>query len=528
VVRYQKGDQLSHPSDEQEAAVGFSRRSFLKAGTAAGLSGMAIAAIGSVLPLRALAAAGTPAGTLTFGNAEPPTANYWDPAAGFGLVDEQVASLVHDTLIAWGENGKMVPSIATEWTLKSPTTVALTIRTDAKFHDGTPLTAEDVKVSIDRLGDGKLAQSMVATPGITVKVLSPTSIEVVSPQAFGVVLNALAFIKILPKSRIDHPDGFKKGALGSGPYKFVSYENNNVTLEANTEYWGGAPKIKTVVFSYIEDNQARINALLGGQVDILSRCSAEDLSRVEGNSQFTTTKVSPPSQIVAIYQHNGPLKEMKLRQAIAYAVDRQAISESLMRGKNPIAYSSLPSDAPFYKPLEPKFAPDLEKAAALVKGAYPDGVTLRMSTSTLVPNQIEIDQVIASTLQSIGITVNVERLEVGAFRTSYNTYDINLNTLASFNNDPDFILGLYTGGAGEAIFHLKDEKYDELYKTQRAATADKRADAVTAAAQHLWENQTTLYLSDEVWYFIVNKRVHDYKRAPLVGEPLVPQASIAG
>jgi peptide/nickel transport system substrate-binding protein len=518
---------MSHPSDEHESAFSLNRRSFLKAATAAGLSGIAATALTSVMPLRAMAADGAPAGTLTFGNAEPPTANYWDPAAGFGLVDEQVASLVHDTLISWDDAGKMVPSIATEWTLKSPTTVALTIRTDAKFHDGTPLTADDIKASIDRLGDGKLAQAMVATPGISVNIVSPTSIEVVSPQAFGVVLNALAFVKILPKANIDNPDNFKKGALGSGPYKFVSYADNNVTLEANTDYWGGAPKIKTVVFSYIEDNQARINALLGGQVDILSRCSAEDLSRVDGNDQFTTTKVSPPSQIVAIYQHNGPLKDLKLRQAVAYAIDRQAISDSLMKGKNPIAYSSLPSDAPFYTPLEPKFAPDLDKAAALVKEAYPDGVTLRMSTSTLVPNQIEIDQVIASTLQSIGITVNVERLEVGAFRTSYNTYDINLNTLASFNNDPDFILGFYTGGTAEAVFHYKDDKYDELYKAQRAATPDTRAAAVTAAAQYLWENQATLYLSDEIWYFIVNKRVQNYKRAPLVGENLVPEASVA-
>jgi peptide/nickel transport system substrate-binding protein len=510
----------------QSDQLSMNRRSFLESVSLLGLAGVTVAGLASVAPLRALAAGGAPSGTLTFGNAEPPTANYWDPAAGFGLVDEQVASLVHDTLIGWDENGKMTPSLATAWELKSPTIVALTIRTDAKFHDGTPVTAQDIKASIDRLGIGKLAQSMVATPGITVNVLSPTSIEVVSPTAFGVVLNALAFIKILPKSNIGNPDSFKKGAMGSGPYKFVSYSGNAVTLKANTDYWGGTPKIDTVVFSYIEDNQARINALLSGQVDILSRCSAEDLSRVEGNNQFTFTHVSPPAQIIAIYQHNGPLKDLRLRQAIAYAVDREGISKSLMHGKNPVGFSSLPTDTPFYKPLEPKFAHDVDKATALVKEAYPDGVTLRMSTSTLVPNQIEIDQVIAATLQQIGVVVNVERLEVGAFRTSYNTYDINLNTLASFNNDPDFILGLYTGGAGQAIFHFKDDKYDALYAAQRAATADKRADTVTAAAQYLWENQATLYLTDEVWYFIVNKRVQDYKRAPLVGENLVPQASI--
>ena len=261
--------QISHLFDEDEPNLLPNRRSFLKSATAAGLSGAAILGISSVLPLRTFAAGGAPTGTLTFGNAEPPTANYWDPAAGFGLVDEQVASLVHDTLIGWDENGKMVPSVATAWKVVSPTTVALTIRTDIKFHDGSPLTAEDIKASIDRLGMGKLAQSMVATPGIAVNIVSPGSIEVVSPTAFGVVLNALAFIKILPKANIDNPDNFKKGAMGSGPYKFVGYAENNVTLEANTDYWGGAPKIKRVVFSYIEDNQARINALLSGQVDIL-------------------------------------------------------------------------------------------------------------------------------------------------------------------------------------------------------------------------------------------------------------------
>jgi peptide/nickel transport system substrate-binding protein len=516
------------PTDDTGQAFMASRRSFLKSALAAGLSGAAIVGLSSVMPLRAFAAGATPTGTLTYANAEPPTANYWDPAAGFGLADEQVASLVHDTLIAFDETGKMVPSIATAWEVKSPTLTTVTIRTDAKFHDGKPVTAEDIKASIDRLGLGKLAQAMVATPGITVNITSPTSLEVTTPKPFGVVLNALAFVKILPKANIDAPDNFKKGALGSGPYKFVSYTGNDITLEANADYWGGAPSIKTIVFSYIEDNQARINALLSGQIDILTRVSAEDLSRVDGNADFTLNKISPPAQIIAIYQHNGPLKDLKLRQAIAHAIDREGIAKSLMKGANPVGYSSLPTDATYYKPLEPKFEYDLEKAKALVKeSAYPDGVTLRMSTSTLVPNQIEIDQVIASSLQQIGITVNVERLEVGAFRSSYNTYDLNLNTLGVFNNDPDFLLGFYTGGTGEAVFHYQDDKYDALYAAQRAAGSDTREAAVTAAAQYLWENQVTLYLSDELWHFIVGKRVQNYARAPLVGERLAAKVSVA-
>ncbi|MDO8359385.1 MAG: ABC transporter substrate-binding protein [Devosia sp.] len=521
-------DNSTDHDDQTNPGFAPTRRSFLASALAAGMGATALVGLSSILPMRAFAQDGAPSGTVTYGNAEPPTSNYWDPAAGFGLVDEQVASLVHDTLIAFDEAGKMVPSIATAWTLVGDTTVALTIRTDAKFHDGTPLTAEDIKASIDRLGDGKLAQSMVATPGISVTVKSPTEIEVVSPTAFGVVLNALAFVKILPKANIDAPDNFKVGALGSGPYRFVSYTGNDVTLEANADYWGGAPKIKTVIFRYIEDGQARISALLSNQVDILTRVSSEDLSRVEGNADFYTAKVSPPAQIIAIYQHNGPLGDLKLRQAVAHAIDREGIAKSIMKGANPVGFSALPTSAPFYTPLEPKFEYDLEKAKALVKeSAYPDGATLRMSTSTLVPNQIEIDQVIAASLQQIGITVEVERLEVGAFRSSYNTYDINLNTLASFNNDADFLLGFYTGGLAEAVFHYKDDTYAALYAAQRAATPDVRGAAVTAAAQYLWENQVTLYLADEVWYFIVNKHVENYARAPLVGENLLPKVSVA-
>jgi peptide/nickel transport system substrate-binding protein len=495
-------------------------------------SGFAVPVLGGFAGLdaamtRALAATGAPTGTLTFANAEPPTSNYWDPAAGFGLVDEQVASLVHDTLLAFDAKGTLNASIATAWKRLSPTTVEATIRTDAKFHDGSPVTAEDIKASFDRLGQGKLAQSIVVVPGISVTIKTPTSIEIVSPEPFGVIENAMGFVKILRKADIDKPDNFKKGAMGSGPYKFVSYQNNDVVLAANPDYWGGAPKTASIVFRYIEDHEARLNALLGGQVDILTRVSAEDVKRVKGNSGFGVLDISPPAQIIAIVQHNGPFANTKLRQAIAYAVDRKSIADSIMGGVNPVGFSSLPTNVPFYEPLRPDFAYDPDKATALVKEAgFPNGVDVTMATTTLVPNQLEIDQAIAASLEQVGIRVKIQRLEVGAFRSSYNTYDISLNTLATFNDDADFLLGLYTGGAAAAIWHYKDDAFVKLQAAQRAATGTERQAAVTAAASHLWDDQVTLYLSDERWHTIVASRVKDYTRAPLVGERLAADASV--
>ena len=517
-------DRLGQPDDGR---LGPNRRKFLRQTLTAGIALPLIAGFGTdhfIGPARAQDDA--PSGTLVFGNAEPPTSNYWDPAAGFGLVDEQVASLVHDTLIAFDENGDLVPRLATDWRRISPSAIEVTIREDATFHDGSTVTAEDVEASFDRLGSGDLAQSIVVPGGLTATVTSPTTIEIASPEPFGPLENALAFVKILRAADIENPDNFKQGAMGSGPYRFVSYTGNDVTLEANVDYWGGAPNIETVIFRYIEDPQARINALLDGQVDILTRVSPEDLSRVEGDDRFSVTQVSPPAQVIAILQHNGPLADPRLRKAIAHAIDRDAIAGSIMRGANPVGQSSVPTNAPFYEPLEPDYAYDPDRARALIEEAGASGTELTMATSTLVPNQLEIDQAMAAMLQQVGFVPKIERLEVGAFRSSYNQYDISLNTLASFNNDPDFILGLYTGGAGEAIWHYDDPEYVKLHAAQRAATADERQVAVSDAARHLWENQVTLYLSDELWHTIVSDNVKNYVRAPLVGEALVTEASV--
>jgi peptide/nickel transport system substrate-binding protein len=511
------------PSDEATAV---RRRELLRLAFAAGVALPALGGIDATLA-RAMAATGGASGTLTFANAEPPTSNYWDPAAGFGLVDEQVASLVHDTLLAFDDKGTLNPSLATAWKRLSPTVVEATLRPDAKFHDGSPVTAEDVKASFDRLGLGKLAQAIVVVPGISVTIRSPTTIEIVSPQPFGVIENAMGFVKVLRKADIDNPDNFKKGAMGSGPYKFVSYQNNDVTLAANSAYWGGAPKNASVVFRYIEDHEARLNALLGGQVDILTRVSAEDIKRVKGNAGFRIVDVSPPAQIIAILQHNGQFANAKLRQAVAYAVDRKSIGDSIMGGINPVGFSSLPTNVPYYEPLKPDFAYDPDKASSLVKEAgFTNGVDVTMATTTLVPNQLEIDQAIAASLEQVGFRVKIQRLEVGAFRSSYNTYDISLNTLASFNDDADFLLGLYTGGAAAAIWHLKDDEFTKLQAAQRAATGTGRQAAVTSAASHLWNDQATLYLSDERWHTIVASRVTGYARAPLVGERLAAAASV--
>ncbi len=505
------------------------RRDFLKQATALGLS--LSGAIGLLARWGAtpVAAQSAPAGTLVIANAEPPTSAQWDSYTVFGLVDAQVASLVHDSLLGYDSaDGTVVGHLATAWEMTSPTTMQLTLREGVMFHDGSPVTAEDVKATLDRVGDpaGGMAWHGLIFPAMSVNIIDATTVEVVTEAPFGPLEKSLAVAPIFPAADIANPDNFTQRAMGCGPYKWVSYTENKVTMEANTDYWAGAPGIQTVVYDYIQDANARISALLAGQADIITRCSSEQLDRVAGDDNYYVVDVPPLTQIVCIYQHNGNLASKEVRQALAFAIDRQGIVDGILMGVGKVPYSSIATNAPGYQEQPERFDYNPDKARELLAAAgFEDNLTLTMATTTLVPHQKEIDLAIAQFLQDVGITVEVTTLEVGAFRTSYNQYDLTLNTLASFNYDPDFVLGFYAGATAEAVWHFSDPAVQPLVDAQRQASGDDRLAKINEAAAYLWDVQPTLYLSDELWPFIVSSKVEGYNRVPVVGEPLLRLAT---
>lgn len=505
------------------------RREVLKRASALGLSLSAAAALisqsGGSASAAPRAQAAEPTGTLVIANAEPPTSAQWDSYSVFGLVDAQVASLVHDSLLGYDTaDGTITGHLAESWEMTAPTTMKLTLRAGAKFHDGSPVTAEDIKATLDRAGNPEsgLAWHGLIFPAMSVNIIDPTTIEVVTEQPFGPLEKSLAVAPIFPAADIAAPEKFTERAMGCGPYKWVSYTENKVTLEANTDYWAGAPGIKTVIFDYIQDANARISALLNGQADIVTRCSSEQLDRVKDDENFYIVDAPPLTQILCIYQHNGQLANKEVRQALAYAIDRPGIVEGILQGVGKVPYSGIATNAPGYQEQPEKFDYNPDKAKELLAAAGFDGtLELSMATTTLVPHQKEIDQAIVQFLGDVGVKVNVTTLEVGAFRTSYNQYDLTLNTLASFNYDPDFVLGFYGGGVAKAVWNLEDPAIPPMVDAQRQAAGEERLAAINTLAGYLWDEQKSLYISDELWPFIVSSKVKNYARVPVVGEPLL-------
>jgi peptide/nickel transport system substrate-binding protein len=475
-----------------------------------------------------------PTGQVIYGQAEPPTSAQWDDQTVFGLVDFQVAGLVQDRLWEADENGVLQPRLATEWGYTDEKTLEIKLREGVQYHDGASFTAEDVKATIDRVAnDSSLAHNLFWAP-VEVEVVDDYTVRISSDPPFGPLVPVLACTAIHPKDWVGS-DKWTTGNNGAGAYKFVEYRNNRVVLEANGDYWDGPPGIQTVIFDYIEDWNARTNALLAGDVDIITRCSSEQLDTVRGNNNFYVVDNSPAISVCYIYARdkNPAMQNKMFRQALWYAIDRDGLLEKIMMGVGKHADSIIPTKALFYEPLSEPYAWNPDKARELIEasGLSKEQLRITMATSTLVPHQREIDLQTVQWLNDVGIEVDVTTLEVGQFRTDWPQYDISLNTNGTPNGDPDFLLAFYSATTG-VLGTGNDtaaggEEVVKLHQAQRSETdSARRQAAVTANCEWLWDYQVVGVVSDELWPFIVNQRVKNYKRQATFSEPLLRYATV--
>src|SRR4051794_12313143 len=185
------------------------RRDVFKRAAAMGLSLSAAAAMLSRVTSPVSAAQATPVveptGSLIIANAEPPTSAQWDSYTVFGLVDAQVASLVHDSLLGYDTaDGTIVGHLATAWEQTDPLTTKVTLRAGVKFHDGSPVTAADVKATLDRVGDpnGGMAWHGLIFPDMTTNIVDDATIEIVTKAPFGPMEKSLAVAPIFPAADI--------------------------------------------------------------------------------------------------------------------------------------------------------------------------------------------------------------------------------------------------------------------------------------------------------------------------------------
>ncbi|MCW0211801.1 MAG: ABC transporter substrate-binding protein [Pseudonocardia sp.] len=344
-----------------------------------------------------------------------------DPQAGPSGTDHVSLYPLYATLVDFDpKTMEAAPGLATEWSFPDPTTLKLTLRPGLKFSDGTVLDAAAVKASLDRYktqtnkADLANVTSVEAPDATTVLLRQKTpdsSLVLVLADRAGMVVPAAAA----------NPD-FAQKPVGAGPYSFVSYSpGDRLVLKRNPNYYGEAPPMENLTLRVITDPKAAANALMSGQVDFADNLDANDIPQLKGNDKLTVeSNVGLWFDMLYFNLAQKPLDDVRVRQAINLALDRDEIIAGTVNGEGEPARQPLPSSHWAYDKANASVWPhDVAKAKQLMAEAgYANGVTIT-SVCTSSPLEIRRNEIIRSQLAQIGIDYKVTSMDTNQGVSNY-------------------------------------------------------------------------------------------------------------
>ena len=353
---------------------------------------------------------------------------WFDPAESSGIITPyMIYYALHDALAKPMPGQSLAPSLAESWTVsKDNLTHEFVLRKGVHFHNGEPVTAEDVKFSFERYRGA--ASKTLKERVSAVEVVDPGRVRFRLKRPWPDFLNFYATATgagwIVPKKYVEKvgDEGFKKAPVGAGPYRFVSFTPGvELVLEAVDGYWRKRPSVRRLVFRVIPDEATRLAALKRGEVDIvysIRGALAEELRRTEGLKLVPTVLQGTfwlyfPEQ----WDAKSPWHNLKVRQAASLAMDRDAINQAETLGFSRITNSIIPDIFEFYwKP--PAAGHDAARARRLLAEAgYPNGFDAgEYFCDTSYAN---LGEAVINDLQAVGIRARLRPLERAAFFSSY-------------------------------------------------------------------------------------------------------------
>lgn len=345
-----------------------------------------------------------------------------DPGYDTGAWSLAAYKHIFDTLIVF-EDGALQPSVATSWEAVDETTWEFTLRDDVTFQNGEPLDAEAVKFTIDRImnPDEAIPWAGQMGPIEDVEVIDDTTVRIHTSVPFGPLVQKLLVAFIIPPDYYQEvgKEAFAQSPIGSGPFQWVDFDPlTHLTVEAWPESWrwqGKEPGVDVVTWRKLPEASTRVSALQAGEVDVADDIPTEVISILEGSGIEVISQPIAQTNVVNLRSTwDTPLADMRVRQAINYAVDKQVLLDSILQGHGTLVNSQLigPESFGFNPDLEP-YPYDLERARELLAEAgYPDGfeITFHFSEGRY-PKDKEVSEAIAAQLAQVGIQANLEYLE---------------------------------------------------------------------------------------------------------------------
>jgi peptide/nickel transport system substrate-binding protein len=431
---------------------------------------------------------------------------------GFLREAATIVDNIFDTLVLRDKDMQLVPGLAESWTAVDDTTWEFRLRQGVKFHNGEQFDAEAVKFSLDRILDPE-AKAPTRSYISTIE-----SVEVVDP--FTVRIRTNGPDPLLPTRMSRYPtyivppkhvqqvgnEVFAREPVGTGPYKFVEFiPDQHVILEANADYWRGAPAIGKVTWLPIPDGTARVTALSTGEVDLIENVPVDLASMISASPEDDLVQVKNGGLTIylGLVMKEKPLDEVKVRQALNIAIDRQSIVDNILHGMASVRGTQVgPADFGYIDIPAPAYDPAKAKQL-LAEAGYPDGFEITMQSTHRYMKDGEVAQAIAQQFGDIGVKVNQEVLDWSVYVQEVP------------HKGPIFMLGwgsTQTLDADAAIYAImkSGEPYstasipelDELLDKSRQTVDPEKRKELLAEIQRLAAEQVpliTLYQEDSLY-----------------------------
>lgn len=495
------------------------KRGMSAALTALALSGVAFAASPALA-----------AGKMTISSPQDPGS--WDPIDTFLVQWAAVSTNIFDGLTYRGPDLKLVPGLAESWEeLDEGKRIRFKLRQNVKFHNGEPFNAEAVKFTFDRLlGDegAKGPQRSNYTAIASVDIVDENTVDMKLKSPDPVLLTKFAGYgaMIVPPKYIKEKgeDNFNLNPVGTGAFKFVSYAPKvNIKLEANPDYWGGAPKLSELEYRFIAEPATAVAELQAGRVDLVipPTIPIGMIPVVQGDSNLEIVSVPGPTvDALRFNTRDGITKDPKVRQAIIMAVDRGTIVKSILAGQG----SEIAS---FQSALSFGYDPDLKPVAydpegakkLLAEAGVKPGAALQIDIRGNDATMNEVAQVVASYLQMVGITATIKPYETNVLLNDIipqgKTGAMFQQKWGGWTFDYDnTAYSMYHSGEKWNPYE-KDETLDKLLESQRPLTdRAEREKILKEIGKYTAEKALELPLYNTNAIYGISKKVKGFVPAP--------------
>lgn len=375
---------------------------------------------------------------------------------------ERVRNLMFNSLVKKNEKFEYVGELASDIrTSEDGKTITFVLRDGVKFHNGKDFTSADVKYTFDKLFESKGYKSGAFFDTVDKKPV-PHILSLETPDTKTVIftvgrpalknqlLSNLVAIPIIPEGTAENQ---KTSPVGSGPFKFVSFDQsqNTVELEANADYWDGAPKVPKIRIKTVTDASSLQAELQAGGVDIApnpSNLPPDTLEILRSNPNLKVEQFDGSNiQYIGLNTQSPPLNNVKIRQAIGYAIDREKLIRELLSGQARIAHSILPPESWAYSPGT-QYNFDQARAKQLLQEAGYKNEPIKFKFSAGNAAFSSYAQAIQSSLANAGLNIEIETLDPTTLRTqlAQGQFQLNTGVWIGGNQDPIFLKDLFTTG----------------------------------------------------------------------------------